>query len=547
MERLLEGFAFLTARLREKIDDQLPEVTQQLLMLMWPNFLRPIPAMCIMEYVPIPGAIAELQKVPQGAEVLSAPVDGTICRFRLVSDLNVLPLKIDDVRHEHSQAASAITISLSTLTEEPITAIGLRKLLIHYTGSAYSAQSIGLWIHRYLSKISIGTGDRFEPFSPSDVRPAGFSHEEAVLPYPQNAFPGYRLLQEFFTLPEKFAFFEVTLPSLSHIPQSAQRVDIVLEFERPLPPDVRVGRDSFRLHCAPAINLFDHDAEPILLDGKRNEYAVVPAKRDASEIDVFSIDEVTGWHPSLDGGPGASRRYDRFESFSHEVERAEGRSAIYFREKVRQHVAGTRLDRLLSFVREDEAQVYRQNETISVRLSCSNGTAPSHLGLGDINKPTRNVPAFVRPTNITRPSMPCYPMIDGTLQWQLISSLSLNYRSLQDPVALRNILMTFDFPARVDAQRERTARHRLEGIHSIHSEPVDRLFQGLPVRGMRSVVRMRESRFASDGEMFLFSSVLAEFFALYATVNSFHEMVVQGIEKGEVYRWQARVGNQPLI
>lgn len=548
VERLLEGFAFLTSRLREKIDDQLPEVTQSLLMLLWPNFLRPIPSMCIMEYAPIPGAITEVQSVPAGSEVLSVPVDGTICRFRLASDLEVAPLRLDGVRHELSRAASVVTLSLSTLAEEPIRSIGLKRLRLHMAGAAYGAQSLNLWLHRYLRRATLGAGGAVLALNPSDVQPVGLGRADAILPYPENAFSGYRLLQEFFALPEKFAFVDITIPTLAHLPEQATRVDLVLEFERPLPPDVRVDAGTFRLHCAPAINLFSHDAEPILLDGKRTEYPVVPARLDGSEIEVYSIDEVTGWLPVADGRSGGiSRVYDRFESFTHEIERVEGRMAVYFREKVRQHIAGTRLDRQLSFQREDEAQAHRADETISVRLTCSNGGAPAFLGLGDICRPTREVPSFVIPTNVTRPTQPSYPLVDGTLQWQLISALSLNYLSLQDPVALRNILMAFDFPAKVDMQRERGAKARLEGIESLASERVDRLFRGLPVRGMRSTLRMRESRFASDGEMFLFASVLAEFFALYATVNSFHELVVQGIEQGEEYRWPARIGNQPLI
>lgn len=548
VERLLEGFAFLTSRLREKIDDQLPEVTQSLLMLLWPNFLRPIPSMCIMEYAPIPGAITEVQRVPAGSEVLSVPVDGTICRFRLSSDLEVAPLRIDGVRHELSRAASVVTISLSTLTEEPIRNIGLKRLRLHLAGAAYGAQSLNLWLHRYLRRATLGAGDDVLALNPADVRPVGLGRADAILPYPENAFSGYRLLQEFFALPEKFAFVDITIPTLAHLPAQASQVELMLEFDRPLPPDVRVDAGTFRLHCAPAINLFPHDAEPILLDGKRTEYPVLPARLDGSEIEVYSIDEVTGWLPAADGRSGGiSRVYERFESFTHEIERVEGRMAVYFREKVRQHIAGTRLDRQLSFQREDEAQAHRADETISLRLTCANGGAPTFLGVGDICRPTREVPSFVIPSNVTRPTQPSYPLVDGTLQWQLISALSLNYLSLQDPVALRNILMAFDFPAKVDMQRERGAKARLEGIESLASERVDRLFRGLPVRGMRSTLRMRESRFACEGEMFLFASVLAEFFALYATVNSFHELVVRGIEQGEEYRWPARIGNQPLI
>lgn len=548
VERMLEGFAFLTARLREKIDDQLPEVTQSLLMLLWPNFLRPVPSMCIMEFAPIPGAITEVQTVEAGAEVLSVPVDQSICRFRLASDLAVAPLRLTGVRHELSRAASVVIIDLETLAAEPVAAIHLDRLRLHLSGGGYSAQTLNLWLHRYLKRASVGLPDHMLTLDRADLRPVGLGRGDAILPYPDNAFIGYRLLQEFFTLPEKFAFVDIAIPTLAHLPAGATTLRLVLEFERPLPPDVRVDQGSFRLNCAPAINLFQHDSEPILLDGRRTEYPVAPTRLDGSQIEIFSIDEVTGWLPSADGRSGGiARQYDRFESFTHEIERVEGRTAVYFREKVRQSVSGTRLDRLISFTREDETEQNRADETISIRLSCFNGSAPAHLGVGDVLRPTHSVPSFVIPTNLTRPTAPCYPLVDGTLQWQLISALSLNYLSLQDARALRSILMAFDFPSRVDRQRERGAQARLDGIESIASERIDRLFRGLPVRGMRTTLRLRESAFSCEGEMFLFASVLAEFFALYATVNSFHELVVHGLEQGEEYRWPARIGNQPLI
>jgi len=548
VERMMEGFAFLTARLREKIDDQLPEVTQSLLMLLWPNFLRPVPSMCIMQLDPIPGAISEVQTVPAGAEVHSIPVDGTVCRFRTACRAEIVPMAVEMVRHDVSRAASVVTLRLRTLDEQPVTDLNLRVLRLFLGGASYSAQTLNLWMHRYMRKATMGTEGFMLGLDAEAIRPVGIDRDDAVLPYPDNAFMGYRLLQEFYTIPEKFSFFDIDVPSLRFLPARTKELTFVFEFERPLPPDVRIEASSFQLNCTPAINLFKHSSEPIRLDGRRTEYALLPARIEGSELEIFEIEEVNGWLPAPDGrSNGISRTYARFESFSHEMERADDRHAVYFREKVSQGFAGADLTRTLSFIREDEALENRTDETISVSLECTNGVAPTHLGIGDLNRPMRNLPSFVTPRNLTRPSPPCYPLVDGSLQWQLISALSLNYLSLQDAPALRNILMAFDFPARTNMQRERGAKLRLEGIETIASERVDRLFKGLPVRGMRTHIGMRESHFESEGEMFLFASVLAEFFALYATVNSFHELLVQGVERGEVYRWQPRIGNQPLL
>ena len=549
VERLLEGFAFLTGRLREKVDDQLPEVTQSLLMLLWPNFLRPIPSMTIIELAPVPGSISEAQVIEKNSEIESIPIDGTICRFKTAYDAVIHPLCVKDLRHDVSREASVITLRLETLSQEDIKTINLESLRFYLGGGDYSALMINLWLHRYTKNCLLCTPSGKEiAFSADKIRPVGLSKGEGVLPYPDNAFTGYRLVQEFFCLPQKYYFFDIVDLPLHAVENGADHIDLVITFKRPLPPDVRVRSASFMLHCVPAINLFDHDSEPILLDGKRTEYQLLPSRRNAGALEIFSVEKVVGWTANPDAPSGGiSREYSRFESFAHEIERVDGRTTIYFRERVVQSISTEHLERMLSFVREDEVAQVNVGETISVDMLCSNGVIPAELGIGDVAIPSNTLPSFVRPRNVIRPTVPRYPVVDGTLQWQLISALSLNYLSLENAEALRTILHSFDFASRVDRKNERTAQRRLEGIESIHSETIDRLFKGIPVRGMRSTIKMRESHFASEGEMFLFSTVLAEFFALFSTINSFHELVVHGMEAGEEYRWPVRVGNQPLI
>lgn len=549
VERLLEGFALLTARLRAKIDDQLPEVTQSLLMLLWPNFLRPVPSMCILQMTPVPGALSERGVVRKDNVYIDSPrIDGTSCRFAPTRDVEILPLALRPPRHDVSREKSVVTLPLATLAGEPVSRLAMTGLRFFLGGGFYSASTLNMWMHSYLGAVLVrAPGGDVLRLDGSAVRQGGIEAEDAVLPYPQTAFDGYRLLQEFYALPEKFLFLDLPEIPTAHIGE-ADGFDLVFEFTRPLPPDVRIDARSFQLHCVPAVNLFPHDSEPFTLTGKRTEYPVVPADRDGSEVEVFSIDTVTGWIEGDDETRSRARRhYPRFESFEHEIERADDRTSLYFREKVRQHVSGDRLDRLISLFREDELSLVGRGESISVGLTCSNGQAPHRLAVGDLNVPGSPIPAFVSVSNLTRPTRTRYPVIDGALQWQLISALSLNYLSLENADALRMMLRIYDFDALVDRQRERQAHQRQEGLVSIRTAPVDRMFRGLPVRGMRSVIEMRESRFSGEGEMFLFSTVLAEFFRLYATVNSFHELVVKGLETGEEYRWTARIGNQPLI
>jgi type VI secretion system protein ImpG len=95
VERLLEGFAFLTARLRQKLENELPELTHSLLELLWPHYLRPIPSTTIIQFEALPQAAKEVRTIPRGAELHSIPVDGTPCRFRTVSDVTLAPLILE--------------------------------------------------------------------------------------------------------------------------------------------------------------------------------------------------------------------------------------------------------------------------------------------------------------------------------------------------------------------------------------------------------------------------------------------------------------------
>lgn len=549
VERMLEGFAFLTAKLREKIDDQIPEVTQTLLQLLWPNFLRPIPSMTILQFDPVPGSINQRQVMGKGTSVNSVPVEGTICRFRSTSDLVIHPLKISKIRHDSSKEASTLTLNFETLNDEPIEAIGLQDLRLYFGGTDYSAQLINLYIHRYLddASLSVSGGGEAVSIRRDSLKQGGLGKNDAVIPYPDNSFVGYRLLQEYYTLPQKFYFLDLCNLPFQSVAQGRTGFQIIFRLSRPLPPDVRVGENAFMLHCVPAVNLFDYEAEPVQRDGRRSEFILRPNNRIPGEIDIFSVESVSGWTPTPGNSDGKTQVYHRFESFSHESERAENRHIAYFRERVGQSLAGDRLDRFLTFIREDETVSIKQGETISIGLLCTNGRAPSHLAVGDVKAPDGQTPSYALPHNITRPTGPQYPVVDGTLHWQLISSLSLNYISLQSTEALRTILLNFDFGAKADRQSERASISRLQGITALHSSTVDRLFRGRPVRGMRTNMSMKESRFSSEGDMYLFATVLAEFFGLYATINSFHELIVHGLEAGEEYRWTPRIGNQPLI
>lgn len=544
VERLLEGFAFLTGRLREKLEDELPELSHSLITLLWPHYLRPVPSMTIMEFTPVDNALSEATAIPRGTTVAGPDQDGTHCLFQTCYDVPVAPLTLTAAEVVSTRAQSILHLRFAS-QGGGLALLGLDRLRVHLAGEIHITYSMYLWLMRYLESVEVTIGEARHRLPVSRVRPVGFEQEEGLLPYPPNAFNGYRILQEYFALPEKFLFFDVLGLDelLAKADEAATTMTVSFAFSRTLDPHIRLREHHFRLNCTPAVNLFPHDADPIRLDRRRVEYRVRPSGRGEGHYALYSVDSVEGWVP--DGG--GVRRYPPFESFEHRIERKALEEYAYYRLRVRPSVSGEGMDHFLSFVNGGDVAVLPASETVSMTLTCCNGHLPSQLRVGDICHATGDSPPFASYRNITKPTAFVVPPMDSRLQWQLISNMSLNYLSLTDADPLRTIMSAYDFKALTDRQAERAARQRLEAIRDVNAVPLDLLHMGLPVRGLRTSITLSESRFAGEGDMYLFATVLAEFLALYASINSFHELVVTGAETGETYRWPAKVGQQPVL
>jgi len=549
VERLLEGFAFLTARLREKVEDEFPELTHSVINMLWPNYLRPIPSMSVIAFTP-DKSVSEKQVITRGTQLDSKPVFGTPCHFRTCRDVEIYPLQCKDVSAEHTREATTIKLSLAMTGDMTTGDAKLGTLRFYLGGDKYSSQTLYLWLHHYLQKVTVEV-DGVEFALPADAfATVGFDSEQAMLPYPKNVYDGYRILQEYLSFPEAFHFFDVK-GLASALPKCVTgKFTLNIHFSKTLPADTRVRKDNFQLYCTPIINLFRHDADPVDLNGRRTEYRIFPSSRYPANYEIFSVDSVVGWQDTESEGRrirGAKRVYEPFESFQHEVERVRNRQALYYRTRVKESIRSDGFDSFISFIRGDETSAVGVDEAVSIKLTCTNRLLPLELGVGDICVATDTSPPFATFQNITVPSQSLRPVLDGSLLWTLISNLSLNYLSLLSKEALSCVLRAYDFRSLVDRQAERVARMRLDGIVKIESHPVDKILRGLPVRGLQSTLHIDQNGFGSEGDLFLFGTVLSHFFALYASINSFHELVVVNVTNKERYTWGTQSGMQPLI
>ncbi|KMN12374.1 type VI secretion protein [Pseudomonas weihenstephanensis] len=555
VERLLEGFAFLTGRLRQKLDDELPELSHSLMQLLWPNYMRPLPAFSILQFDPLtlPGPAL---RVERDTPVESVPIDGVRCRFRTCYPTDVMALDLTALNYSVKGDGSLLSLRLEMSADGHLGELQLSTLRLHFAGERYISQMLYLSLLRNLESIELvplnaagkpldGVGGRPMAFKmPGDrVQLVGFAEEEALIPYPLNTFRGYRYLQEYFAFQDKFLFVDVNgLDMLKALPPDTLKqmrgLELRFDIRKSGIQRLRPTLDNVKLYCTPIVNLFKHDALPIRLDGKQDEYLLLPAEYEQEHCGVFSVESVIGWKP---GGLGY-QDYVPFESFEHDPSFDVPTARAHYSIRQRSSLLHGGLDTYLSFgIRQSEA-----HETLSIELTCTNQNLPRKLKLGDICRACEATPEFLTFRNITPATASFAPPLNRDFLWKLISNMSLNYLSLADVNALKVILETYDLPRYYDQHAEKVSKRLLGGLKSIKHQHVDRLHRGLPVRGLRTELTVDTQGYIGEGDLFVFASVLNEFFALYASLNSYHELRVKSTQ-GEVYQWTPRMGLQPLL
>ncbi|HJZ87855.1 MAG TPA: type VI secretion system baseplate subunit TssF [Polyangia bacterium] len=545
VERLLEGVAFLTAQVRQKLDDEFPEIVYSLTDLIFPEYLRPIPASSILQFTPLPNLLRDRQRIPRGTEVGSVPVEGTPCRFRTTQDVDVLPLTLEQVAVELPQATGAeLRLSFKLQSGAKLGTVDLRELRLHLMPGAQAgtATALYLWLCRRArgvvlrkrgSKPGAGGGIRLPP---SVLHPAGLGNEEALLPSAPNALGGYRVLQEFYTLPAKFLSVRVSgLERLSELgPETG--FDLVIELTEPLPGSLRLTPENLALYCTPVINVFAHDADPIALEHDQTEYRVRPAGPDARHYAVYSVERVSGWVQ----GWSEKRNYEPLLSFRRGVESGAG---AYYTKRLKPAVVGSGSELYVSFSLPVARDTTLPAEVITIELLCSNRRLPTQLRVGDISVPTAATPPIVTFKNLTTPTLPVEPPLGGDLHWRLLAHLNLSYRTLADAEALRDVLHLYNFQALVDRQAARANQIRLQGIKRWQTHPTDRLLRGAAIRGVRFEAELDEDAFADEGELYLFAALLNEVLAAQTSLNTFTELVVTAAQARNRYEFAPRSGH----
>lgn len=563
VERLIEAFAYLTARTRHKIEDDFPEITDALLGLLYPHYLAPIPSMAIVEcqFDRSQGEPASGYRLPAGTAVESEPIEGEPCRFRTAYPVTLWPIEV---------AGAAVVARPYTAPAAPRSAdaVAILKLDLACTSKELtfdqlSTDSLRFYLHGQpqhvyeLYQLLLGDALNVAVASSADdphptvlgrqaIQPVGFERDEGMLPYTARSFQGYRLLTEFFAFPEKFLF--VDLKGLAAgFAGRGRTVEVYFYLDRSsadLEQNIRAS--SLRLGCTPIVNLFTQRAEPIRLTQRTPEYRVVPDARRPLANEIHSIDSVTASNPA-----GRAVEFRPFYSFQHAADSSGQRTFWHAtrRPSARRGDPGTEMH--LALVDLDFKLSAPADWTLDVETTCLNRDLPHRLPFGG-NQPRLHLSEggpLSRIACLTRPTRTLRPPLRRGAWWRLVSHLTLNHLSLeggpQGALALREILRLYDFvdsgeiKARLDSLTDVQMR-RVVGRST--SGPQGGICQGVEIR--LSIDRER----ISDHSDYLFAAVLERFFGLYASLNSFTKLVVVNAQReGQAIAWPPRAGEKALL
>jgi type VI secretion system protein ImpG len=539
--RLLDGVAFLSARVQARLDDEFPELTDTLLDVLYPHYLAPFPSCAIAQLAPKPDLQGGLD-VPAGFVVDTEAVRGQSCRFRTATDVKLWPVKIDSARlmglpftaPANPLAAGAVAVLrlvIATLNPETLFSdLGLDRLRLFLRGSP--ATSLPLFEAMAGHTLSVALAD-----SPGDPAPVilpktavsqvGFAPEEALLPWPARSFSGFRLLSEYFAFPQKFMFLDIAGLEAKTLVSARNKLEIYIYLGRSSGELERaVNAEVFALGCAPIVNLFTQRCEPISMDNTAIEYRVLPDARRSGVMEVWSIAQVREirndsttrpWRPFYrlasnprDGGP-------------------DGGFYAQVRRQANASVGGT--DMFLAPYDPAFDPEKKSDSVLSVEALCLNRDLPAELPFGGghprLTALTPNT-GIAQMSCITPPTPTLRPEFRARGAWRLISHLSLGHLSVtggaEGAAALKEVLRLYDLR---DTAETRAA---LEALLSVRAAPgaarVPGSRLGAFCRGLDVELEFEPRAFQGAG-LYLLSSVLERFLALHATVNSFVRTTVR--------------------
>ena len=585
VERLLEGVAFLTARVRQKQDSEFPTWTQAFFESVYPNFPNPLPSIGVVKITPklSESDLASGLNISRNTSFLSKlnPGDKTYCTFKTVQDVSLFPLSIESVDYydrtldqlglssAHLKGVSAavkIDFHSTAGAEEdrlPISEFNIDRLDMYLRGTGSIPARILEYVLSRTVRVLIrplgGNSDSAVVLDPSEsLVPVGLSNDEATLPVDARVFEGYRLLREYFACPQRFRYLR--LENLKHIIEEIEAPGFEVLFLMNKTDDYiqrHLDISNIDLFCVPVVNLFEKQLDRIELSYNRSEYSVIADKTKPYDYEVYSIQSIKGIAPESEGGD------KMFYPFYRVADSLRGVSSFYTtRREVRllsnaedrfgQKSSYLGSNMYISLVDGRQNHLETSFRQLSIKALCTNRHLPLSMSRPEDSDSDFEVDYDLveKICFIGSPTVPKNAQDQGTLLWRMVNQLHSNYHSIigdsqsKSGQGLRDVLSPFAESIDLDLLKQ------VEALTEVKSRPITRRFH---TEGPASFVRGQEIKIIFDEQVFgdecffILGLLISEFLRRYVMINAFVETVLVSKQRGEIKRWKPKTGMKAIL
>lgn len=532
-ERILEGTAYLCAKIHERLDQTAPELIQTLLREVFPESVMPVPSMAVVRFALSPG-FTEPLLVARGAQLASKPIGGVSCIYSTMRDVTVLPLSVSSVESEtRSDMSGSVTLTLRAAA--PLEKFLPDRLDFHLTGGYSLASQRLLALLTRLESINVSAGASSVELPSAALSILRSPLEDHRLPSGQAKNRAYAALVRYFCCPEQLTAFGVSGLKRLALTESARELKLTFRFGKGMtPPPFTDG--AFAVNTVAACNVFQLHSEPIQADFTHEEYRIYPHVKEKQYVDILGVTGVT-----------AIRRGGRAERCRPYGLYNESRDGLIYNIRYTMPEEGELPEHYISMPRRPDSEGGFDGCVISMDLICCNRGLPNRLLQGDICMPTDATPSKVTFENITAPSPMLAPPADEGLQWRFLAHMNANLLPLASAKALQQTLSLY-VPCGGDAPELSVAcAKKCQSVRAFSSCDEERLFHGRVFRGRRLSLELEPSGFVSHGDLWLFADSLDQFLAEFAPINTYTRLVLTVSGTDEKWEWAPRLGNRQLI
>lgn len=530
VERLLEGVAYLNANIQKRLDESLPEVSEQVLRQLCPALLNFYPSTTVFQFHP-KYSMQESLLVKKGLEVTTEyAVEQIKCKFTTCHDVNVTPLEIIGVESNDTFSGSELRFKVKWICQGEKENYDLTQLRLYLDGDTPLVSGLYHLLMSASEPISLDFGVANQQYnrtlSKATVTPANLNQRSTLLPNASTSHPGYALLHDYFNGKERFNFIDINFNDEFELPERFDAFEVVIKSAIKLPPGHKLSAANMKLNCVVGINLFAQDAEPTRLELNQTEYIVVPDRNKRNSVFTYSVDNVKGREKLT------SQAYEytpRYQSIFGDESRLYTLTLKDIGDAVPIHYIALPIE---------------QNgidETVSLELTAYNGRWPKQtIREGQLNQGGKSMPSLLKVRNIARPSnySECQ---DNSKHWQLISLLNLKFSSLANANELKRLLALFDWSSRSENRR------RIESIIEVKSNKVNQIKRGVFIQGAELHITLDESKFVCQSDVYHFASVLHQFFVMYAPINQSMQTRIECVPSYKEFVWAIEPGQSAHI